>query len=700
MDFKDIFKIIRKYLLIILACEIAVVGAAFVIVWRQPSAYLAVSKIQVKTQGKMYGGYDQYPMLAEMSALDGYRNVQTQAEVLKSRRIRTLTEDRLHLTPKQKTMLVVKVSPEQDSDVLKIDVTSTDKELARLFANALPQEYLADGLAQQRQEAKKQANFYEEKKQKVEEDLDEARSKLEAYKTQEGIEDLETETKSMLNTASDFQKMLSDAQVELSSTRRRLEESERELPNQSAIRFKDVLVANPLLSDLKIQQARIEVEYAKALQKTGPEHPDVKAIRKQLAEIKSKLKEEAYSDMIVGSRSSERNQTHDDLTWKIAGLKAEALALETKVASLSQLVQERSEPLKTLPSKEKEINILEMNVATLKEQSDILNKKYEDFRLSKDVPSETGTIIELADYAIDTNKSRKMLSLIISIMGGFFIGMVFAFVREYMDETIYTTEDVEEALQLVVIGQIPLEKGLGKDIRTCADKPNTPIAESFRALRNRLKYILAEQDIRMFMVTSSSVREGKSFTSLNLAITMALHGHKVLLVDADLRRSTVHKSFGVDNKGISNVIIDGQDVMDFIVETEIPNLSILPAGPLPLSETTPVISSEIFESRRIGDMFNILAISFDYIVVDTPPVMAVTDVMALAPHIKALLFVVSSGEMQRSDVVKSKRLIESTGIKIIGAVLNRTRHSVSYYRYLYYYYDKDTGSKKKRKGRY
>ena len=213
MDFKDIFKIIRKYLLIILACEIVVVGAAFFVVWRQPSAYLAVSKIQVKTQGKMYGGYDQYPMLAEMSALDGYRNVQTQAEVLKSRRIRILTENRLRLTAKEKTLIVVKVATEQDSNVLKIQVTSTNRELARRFANALPEEYLSDGLAQQREEANKQASFYEEKKQTVEDDLDDARSKLEAYKTREGIEDLPTETKTMLTVSSDFQKMLADAQV-------------------------------------------------------------------------------------------------------------------------------------------------------------------------------------------------------------------------------------------------------------------------------------------------------------------------------------------------------------------------------------------------------------------------------------------------------------------------------------------------------
>lgn len=748
MDLKDIFKIIRKYLLIILACEILVVTASIFLIWRRPSSFMAIAKVQVKTAGKIYGGIDQYPILAEMSALEGYRNVQTQVEVIKSSQLRDMTMNKLRLNEKNSHGMSYKVLPEQDSDVITITVTSSSPEVSLKYANELPRQFLAYSLDQQRKEAQNQANFYESKKQEVQSQLDDAMADLEVYKTTHGIEDLQAETKNMIDTASTFRKMLDDASVELQSTSRKLDETEKankEIFAQPDTYTKEVYVSNPLRSDLEMKKKTLEIDCNKARDKYGPNYPDVKAICNQLDDVasalqryetliddqkrletervkavqdcgencpssvaarnriagnKDKLEKEIYKDMIVGQRYTEKNQPRVDLLAKVAAMRADKEALGSKVAALKELVSQKDSPLGLLPEKEKNLDQLELKVLTLKEKLAILNKKYEDFRLSKEVPTDTGSIIETAERSYDVNQSRKLLSLIISILGGFFIGMVYAFIREYMDDTLYTTEDVEEALQLVVIGQIPLEKNLGKDVKICSDKPNTPVAESFRALRNRLKYILAEQDIRMFMVTSSSVREGKSFTALNLAITMALHGHKTLLVDADLRRSTVHKAFDVQNKGISNVVIDKQDVNDFIIETEIPNLAILPSGPMPLTETTPMISSEIFESRRVVDMFNMLSISFDYVIVDTPPIMAVTDVMALAAHVKALLFVVSAGEMQRSEVVKAKRLIESTGVKILGAVLNRTRHSVSYYRYLYYYYDKDTGAKKKRKAKY
>ena len=329
-----------------------------------------------------------------------------------------------------------------------------------------------------------------------------------------------------------------------------------------------------------------------------------------------------------------------------------------------------------------------------KEEQGNLQKKYKDFLLSSEVPTSVGQITDNALDAYDTQHSRKTLTLAIACMGSLLFGLIIAFVREYMDDILYTAHDVEEALSLSVLGQIPMEKNLS-DSKVCADKPNTPVAESFRALRNRLKYVLAENDIRLFLVTSSAVQEGKSFVSLNLAITMAQYGHKVLLIDADLRRPTLHRAFDVANAGISNVVMDNEDVTSFILETDVPNLSILPAGPLPLAETTPVISSEIFEDQRIKDMFALLRISYDYVILDTPPILAVTDVMALTSMVPGVLFVVSAGDMQRGDVVNAKNMIESTGVKMLGAVLNRAEHSVSYYRYLYYYYDKDNGNSRK-----
>lgn len=700
MDFRDTFKILRKNLLIIIACVVVVVSAAVFVIWRRPTLYTAYSRIAVRTEFKNYGSYEQFPILAEMSALDNYRNVQTQAEFLKSSTIREIAFKKMNLTLSQIQSIGVKVTTENDSDVLRIQVTSTDSKLAVNFANKLPAVFLDYIRDQPRNEADSKANFYKKQIQDLTKQLSRKRIQLEIFKRDNIKGDLANETSNVTKTYYDFRNLLKTTNMDLEETQQKIDEFQASLGQQTKNTVRVVEARNQLIDQLKSEQADLEIGLARASQKYGPEHPEIMSIEEQLDIIKGKLKHEYETGMVASQRVEERNPVHDAMTEQLAQLYADREALTNKAGALNTLVQESALPLKSLPEKEKQLVELDAEILELQETKSQLQQKYNDLSLTKGLPNEKGQITDFAEYAVDMNRSKKIIGIIIAVMGGFFIGMIFAFVREYFDDTLYTTAEVEEALQLQVLGQIPDEKNLGRVVSVCADKPNSPVSESFRALRNRIKYLLAEGDIRMFMVTSSAVQEGKSFISLNLAITMAQYGHKVLLVDADLRRPTLHRVFDLPNKGISNVVFDGEDVTSLIVETDVPNLSALCAGPLPLLEASPVISSEIFEDKKIEDMINFLHISYDYVIFDTPPILAVTDVLTLSAHVPGVLFVVSSGDMQRGDVVNAKQMLEATGARILGAVLNRTQHAVSYYKYLYYYYDKDSGNKKYRYVKY
>ena len=700
MDLKEIFSIIRKYVLIVIACVIVVTGVAMFVIWRKPTTYTAVSRIEVRTDVKNYGGYDQLPILSELAALDNYRNVQTQAERLKSNVVLERTYEKMKLTRGQIQSLALKVAPENDSDIIRMEVTSTDPELAKKFANNLAEVFLDFSRQEYRSEADKKAKYMKSQMDKVDKQIREKRMELKIFKRDNIKGDLDSETENITKTYYDFRNMKKTAQVELQETEEKIKQFQHELGMQPENTQQILESRNTLIDQLRSQQTNLEIELARASQKFGPSHPEIKSLEEQKDIIKRRLQHEYETLMITSQTTKERNPVHDDMTKELARLTADRAALTNKVGALSSLEAESKAPLKYVSEKEKLLVEFEIEIEKLENKENSLLQKYNDLSITKNLPMDAGYITDYAKYAVDTNRAKKLIAVIIAVMGGIFMGLIIAFIREYFDDTLYSSSDIEEALQLPVLGQIPLEKNLGTDLTVCADRPNTPVAESFRALRNRVKYLLAENDFRTFMLTSSAVQEGKSFITLNLAITMAQYGHKILLVDADMRRPTLHKVFDIPNQGISNVVMDNEDVTDLIVETDIPNLSVLTSGPLPLTEASPVISSEIFEDQRVHDMINLLKISYDYVIFDTPPILAVTDVLTLSAHVPAVLFVVSSGDMQRGDVVTAKQMLESTGVKILGSVLNRTQHSVSYYRYLYYYYDKGSGSKKYRYARY
>ncbi|MCK5845160.1 MAG: polysaccharide biosynthesis tyrosine autokinase, partial [Victivallales bacterium] len=328
-----------------------------------------------------------------------------------------------------------------------------------------------------------------------------------------------------------------------------------------------------------------------------------------------------------------------------------------------------------------------------------MQEKYQSFKVSDQAPQTPGSVIRAATRATNVSRAKNRFNIVAATLFGLLFGVICALVREYLTDTVESPEELQDALAIPVLARIPFDDSFRKTSILCAEKPNTPVAESFRALRSRLRIILDEKQISSFLVTSTMVKEGKSSVALNLAVTFAQFGKKTILVDGDLRRPTVHNKFKVENKGITNIFIDGVDVFSLVVDTKVPNLSILPSGPLVLTEDTPVISSEIFESDVIKSMIDMLRISYDVVIIDTPPIMAVADVLVISPLVEGIIFVVKSGETPKREVVMAKSTLDTSTTELLGGVLNGVRLSRGYYKYLYYYYGDEVNGKKTRRKR-
>ncbi|GEN54633.1 CpsD/CapB family tyrosine-protein kinase [Halobacillus faecis] len=210
------------------------------------------------------------------------------------------------------------------------------------------------------------------------------------------------------------------------------------------------------------------------------------------------------------------------------------------------------------------------------------------------------------------------------------------------------------------------------------DNPKSPIAEQFRTIRTNLQFTSVDQELESMLVTSASPAEGKSITTANTAVVFAQQGKKTLLVDADLRKPTIHYTFRVANtSGLSNYLVGNEQVFKLASETHIDNLDVVTCGPIPPNP------SELLGSKKMQRFIEEAKQSYDMIVFDTPPVLAVTDSQVLSNFVDGVLLVVRSKQTEKEAAVKAKESLEQAQANILGVVLNDQDLKSSNY---YYYY--------------
>jgi capsular exopolysaccharide synthesis family protein len=210
------------------------------------------------------------------------------------------------------------------------------------------------------------------------------------------------------------------------------------------------------------------------------------------------------------------------------------------------------------------------------------------------------------------------------------------------------------------------------------NNPKSPISEQYRTIRTNIQFASVDKEFKTLMVTSSGPGEGKSTTAANLGVVLAQQGKRVLLIDGDLRKPTVHYTFKVSNiYGVTNVLTRQMPLKDTVVKTKIPDLDVLPSGPVPPNP------SELIVSKSMDNLIEEAQSMYDYILFDTPPVLAVTDGQLLSSKVDGVILVVSSGKTEVEAAVKARDLLLHAKAKVIGTVLNAKDISNDNY---YYYY--------------
>jgi capsular exopolysaccharide synthesis family protein len=390
----------------------------------------------------------------------------------------------------------------------------------------------------------------------------------------------------------------------------------------------------------------------------------------------------ANPDVIkVQSEIALLNQQIDDrvdgiMTTLDDNVKSEKASLDfvtSEVQSAKQ--QDREEDARSQPYWEAKRDLL-----SKQEFHTLLGAKIEQEKTELDVPKTTMVTIErVAEPGKTPVKPQKTLNIILGIVFGLLVGIGLAFFIEYLDTSVKTIDDVERALQAPVIGVIPQDVGYLLD-----EGPDSRHAEAYRVLRTNIMFSRKDDKLNTIVVVSAGAGEGKSTTTLNLATVFAQAGNRVLVVDSDLRRPTLHKLLRVGNSlGLTNYLLKQNTLEEVIQTTAVPTLHLMASGKLPNS------SMSILNSSQMKDMVAELKRRYDFVFFDSPPILGVSDASVLASEMDMVIQVIQYRRYPQPMNIRAKQSIEKVGGKLIGIVLNNINMSQdeSYYYYSGYYHN-------------
>jgi capsular exopolysaccharide synthesis family protein len=412
-----------------------------------------------------------------------------------------------------------------------------------------------------------------------------------------------------------------------------------------------------LLHDLTTSEQML----AKLLQDYSPAHPEVK------------------------SASAVRDQIEQQVTERIEGM---MLGLESRVKSLQERYEallKRVEEGKTRVAEEatqqREYYALKSDLEKEERVYDALYLRTLQEKFDAKIPAGQSivAVVDKAEPGLRPVRPNLMLNLALGSVFGLVMGIGLAFFIEYLDTSVKTIDDVERALQAPVLGVIPQNVGLLLD-----QGPDSPHAESYRVLRTNVLFSRKRPDANSLTVVSGGAGEGKSTTIFNLATVFAQQGQRVLVVDSDLRRPSLHKFLKVSNSvGLTNYLLKQSTLEEVIQTTKNPLLDFLPSGKLPSS------SLGILNSQRMKDFILDVKKRYDFVFFDSPPIMGVSDASILASEVDLAILVVQYRKYPQAMTLRAKQMVEKVGGTLLGVVLNNINISQDSYYYYYsgYYYD-------------
>jgi len=547
------------------------------------------------------------------------------------------------------------VSPVRRSNLVEVTFESFDAKLASAVANKLADDYTNENREVKWDEANKASEWLSKQLVGLKARLEKSEDSLQDYAQANSIVFL-TERQNLVNTRLDeLQQEYTKAQAD-----RYQKQSMYGLVQSGKTQDLPGVLSNGLVQNLATRLAESERDYAQLTATVKPEYPKAIALKKQVDTLQASLD---HQKKVLGQNIVEDYQV--------------SLAREKYLA---QAVEDQKREVNDIASKTIQYNILKREVDTNKALYDGLLQRMKEAQVSAGVTASNIRVVDAAEVPRGP-KSRVLLRLTLALIAGTALGVGLAFFQEYLDDTLKTSEEVENLLRLPSLGLVqsfPLN-GAGKSKQgklptivpgqqvsiAPAIQTNSAALEAFRSLRTSI-LLSANPVPKSLLVTSALPGEGKTTTTVNLGATLASLGSRVVIVDCDMRRPACHRATGVENKpGFVQCLTGHVKLAQAILPVPgVVNLWVIPCGPIPPNP------AEVLSSPVAGDLLRRLRSEFDYVLVDSPPLLSVADSRILSTLTDAVVLVVRGYETPYHVVRRARALLYGAGARILGVALN------------------------------
>ena len=552
------------------------------------------------------------------------------------------------------------VAPVRNSRLVDIKFRSTDAEMAARLANGLARNYIDQALEYKFTASHEATSWLAERLAEQRTQVEKAEYALQQYRERNGAISLDARENIVVQKLADLSAAVTRAHAERTqkeALERQLRDAERD---QAQLDTFPAILGNAFIQRQKAELANIQQRQAQLADNLGPLHPQM--LELEAAIRNSELKLRAEIDNVVRSVHTEYRA---------------ALAQEQSLISALELQKAEALSMNRLAI---DYGVLVRDVESAKQIYETLMQRAKETGVAGELRTSNIRIVDAAQRPRVPATPRLRTNVMFGIFGGLILALGAAFLFEYLDSRIKSPEEVKACLGVPSLGMLP---ELGK--RSMTEAPllsagsRPEFSEAIRALRMNVLFSMPQDGARTLAVTSTGPNEGKTTVATNLAIAFALSGHRVLLMDADMRRPSVHTLFDLNQEpGLSNVLVGDAMASEAVRKTDVAGLWMMPSGRVPPNP------AELLGLQRFEDLLLSLGDQFDTIIMDTPPVMVVSDPSVIANIASGVLFVVGAEMTGRRPARTALEQLERSHARILGAILNRVqldKHAFYYSRY-------------------